>query len=155
MAGGNNEGLNARLAGHNLVGLDTPLFIYHFEAHPRYLPLTTLVLSGVATGERQGITSTITLMEIAVRPHQLGRPGVARHYEALLYHFPNLLLAHVDRAVVRQAAQLRAHYRVRPADALQVAAVLVHGATTFLTNDRRLVRLQPLLDVILLDEFLA
>ena len=146
--------LRARLQAHNVIGLDTSVFIYHFEAHPRYLPLTTLVLTGVAQGERQGMTSVITLMELTVRPHQLGRPAVAQHYEALLSHFPNLLLVDVDRSVARRAAELRSHYRVRPADALQVAASLVYDATAFLTNDRRLARLHPLLEVVLLDDFL-
>ena len=147
--------LTARLETHDVISLDTSIFIYHFEAHPRYLPLTTLALMGIAQGDRQGVTSIITLMELTVRPHQLGRPGVARHYEALISHFPNLLLVDVDRSVARRAAVLRARDRVRPADALQVAASLVHNATAFLTNDRHLARLQPLLEVILLDDFLA
>jgi predicted nucleic acid-binding protein len=149
------EGLISRLQAHDVIGLDTAIFIYHFEAHPRYLPLTTAALSGVAQGERQGVTSVITLMELTVRPHQLERPAVAQHYEALLSHFPHLTMVNVDRAVARRAAELRGRYRVRPADALQVAASLVYGATAFLTNDRRLARLQPLIDIILLDDFLA
>ena len=147
--------LTARLQAHDVIGLDTSIFIYHFEAHPRYLPLTTAVLTGVARGKQQAVTSVITLMELTVRPHQLKRPAVARHYEALLNHFPNLLLVDVDRAVARRAAALRARYRVRPADALQIATSLVHHATVFLTNDRRLARLSPLLDVILLDDYLV
>ena len=149
------EGLTSRLQAHDVIGLDTSIFIYQFEAHPRYLPLATAVLSGVAAGERQGVTSAITLMELTVRPHQLGRRAVARHYEMLLVHFPNLLLADIDRSVARKAAELRAHYRVRPADALQLAAAQVHDATAFLTNDHRLARLNPVIDVIMLDDFLV
>ena len=29
--------VSERLAEHNRVGLDTSIFIYHLEAHPRYL----------------------------------------------------------------------------------------------------------------------
>ncbi len=155
MADADIRGLKARLLAHEIIGLDTSIFIYHFEAHPRYLPLTTAALSMVAGGERRSVTSVITLMELTVRPHQVGRPTVARRYEALLNHFPNLRLVNVDRAVARQAAALRARYRVRPADALQVAAALVHQATVFLSNDRGLARLNPLLDVVLLDDFLV
>ncbi|MFQ5614633.1 MAG: type II toxin-antitoxin system VapC family toxin, partial [Anaerolineae bacterium] len=68
---------------------------------------------------------------------------------------PNLYLADVTRDVARKAAQLRAGYNFRPADALQVATALVHQATAWLSNDRALKRLAPALDVILLDEFLA
>jgi predicted nucleic acid-binding protein len=69
----------------------------------------------------------------------------------LLIHFPHLVLVDVTRDVARRAAQLRAHYRLRPAGALQVAAALDHGATAFVTNDRALARLNELLDVIVLE----
>ena len=140
-----------RLAGHTVVGLDTSIFIYHLEAHPRYLPLTRELLGGVQAGRWTAITSVITLMELTVRPWQIERPAVAREYEALLIHFPNLTLVDVTREVARRAAQLRARYRLRPADALQAATALVGGATALVTNDRGLSRLAPLLDVALLD----
>jgi predicted nucleic acid-binding protein len=47
---------------------------------------------------------------------------------------------------------LRAHYRPRAADDLQVATALVHQATAFVTNDRGLARLVLLLDIIILDD---
>ncbi len=115
MAGANIGRLMSRLQKHDVIALGAPIFIHHFEAHPRYLPLTTAALSGVAQSERQGVTSVITLMELTVRPHQLGRP----------------------------------------VDAVQVATSLARHATDFLSNDCRLARLQPLLDVIVLHDFLA
>ena len=142
-----------RLASHAIVGLDTNVFIYHVERHPRYLPLTHELLAGVQEGQRTAVTSTVTVMELTVRPWRVGRPAVAREYEALLVHFPNLILADVTREVARHAAQLRAEYRVRPADALQAATGLVYGATVFVTNDRRLARLESVLDVIVLENF--
>lgn len=144
--------LARRLAGHMVLGLDTSVFIYHLEAHPRYLPLTMILLAGVQAGQWRAVTSTVTLMELTVRPWQLGRAAVAREYEALLVHFPHLTVADVTRDVARRAAQLRAIYSLRPADALQVATALVHGATVFVTNDRSLARLSPVLDVVLLDD---
>jgi len=96
---------------------------------------------------------TITVMELTVRPWQVGRPAVAREYEARLVHFPNLFLADVTRDAARRAAQLRAQFNLRAADALQVATALIHGATAFVTNDRRLRRLESVLDMIVLDDF--
>jgi predicted nucleic acid-binding protein len=147
------ERLRERLASHAIIGLDTSIFIYHLEAHSRYLPLTQELLTGVQAGRQTAITPTVTVMELTVRPWQAGRPAVAREYEALLVHFPHLTLADVTRDVARRAAQLRARHRIRPADALQVATALVHGATAFVTNDRRLMQLSPELDTIVLDEF--
>ena len=147
------EQFKRQLAGHAVIGLDTSVFIYHLEAHPRYQPLTQELLAGIQTGRQTAVTSVITVMELTVRPWQLGRPAVAREYEARLVHFPNLVLADVSRDVARRAAQLRAYYNVRPADALQAATALLDGATGFVTNDRKLVRLEPELDVIILESF--
>jgi predicted nucleic acid-binding protein len=47
-----------------------------------------------------------------------------------------LAIAALDRPVARREAELRAEYRLRPADALHVAACLEQGATAFLSNDR-------------------
>jgi predicted nucleic acid-binding protein len=147
--------LSQRLASHAVIGLDTAIFIYHLEAHPRYLPLTQELLAGVQAGQWTAITSTVTVMELTVRPWQVGQPAVAREYEALLVHFPHLTLADVTRDVARRAAQLRARYRLRPADALQAATALVHGATAFVSNDRLLTRLAPALEVVVLDDLIV
>jgi predicted nucleic acid-binding protein len=69
-----------------------------------------------------------------------------------LNRFPNLTLSDVTRDISRQAAQLRAAYRLRPADALQAATGLVCGATLLVTNDRDLVRLEPLIRVLVLED---
>ena len=41
------EQFRRRLAGHAIIGLDTSVFIYHLEAHPRYQPLTQELLAGI------------------------------------------------------------------------------------------------------------
>ena len=145
--------LAEKLAGYPVIGLDTPVFIYHLEAHPVFLPLTQEILSGVEQGSWNAVTSTVTLMEINVHPFQLNRSDIARKYEALLVNFPNLAIVDIDREIARKAAQLRAEFRIRPADALQVAAGLVHKARAFVTNDRQLERLSSLIDVITLEDF--
>jgi len=147
------DGLSEQLRSHERVGLDTSVFIYHVEAHEKYVPLTREVLRAVEGGRPLAVTSVVTLMELTVRPWRERRPGAAREYEALLVHFPHLLLVDVTRDVARRAAQLRARYDVRPADALQAATALVHGATAFVTNDERLSRLVPVIDIVMLNDF--
>lgn len=146
--------LSRRLARAKVIGLDTSVFIYFLENNPKYGPLAQITISGIEKGKWQGVTSTITLMEITVRPWQLDREMIAREYEAVLVHFPNLSVVDVDRNVARLAAQLRARYNVPPPDALQVAASLSFGAKAFLTNDKRLSKLQELMDIIVLDDFI-
>jgi len=146
-------GLTAALRRHRSVGLDTSIFIYHIEAAARFSPAAKVALDELALGTYRGVMSILTLMELAVRPMQLGQPAVADEYEVLLTNFPNLRVVDVDRVTMRQAANLRATYRLRPVDALQVAACLQHGATAFLTNDRGLRRVSEL-EVLLLQDFL-
>ncbi len=145
--------LSKRLAKSKVIGLDTPVFIFFIEENPRYGALAQITINGIEKGEWEGVTSTITLMEITVRPWQLGREAAAREYEAVLVHFPNLSVVDVDRTVARAAAQLRAKYNVSPPDALQVASSLSFGAKAFLTNDRKLSKLQELIDILVLDDF--
>ncbi len=143
-----------RITAHSLVGLDTSIWIYHLEANARYLPLTTLILDAVRSGRPRAILSVVTVMELTVRPYRLNQPGVATHYEALLSKFPNSRILNVTPSIARQAAQLRAEYWLRPADALHVATSLVAGATAWITNDRDLRRLSSLIEVVVLDDLL-
>ena len=144
--------LTEQLDDHTVIGLDTSIFIYHLEQHPRYFALTQELLSGVEAGRWRAVASTVALMELTVRPWQLERPDVARAYEDALAHFPHLALIDVTRDVARQAAQLRAGHILRPADALHVATALVQEATAFVTNDRDFAPLDAL-DVVLLSDF--
>ena len=65
------ERLTRALDTHTRIGLDTPVFIYHLEHHPRYSLVTQELLSGVESGQWEAVTSTITLMELTVRPWRL------------------------------------------------------------------------------------
>lgn len=136
------------------MGFDTSIFIYQVEDSPRYAAVSEEALDGMSRGVVEGVTSILTLMEVAVRPLQLGRPDAADEYELLLASYPNLLVVDLDRPSARRAAELRATYRLRPADALQVASCLEHGATALLTNDKGLRRVQEL-EIIILDDFVT
>lgn len=83
----------------------------------------------------------------------LRQTDIARKLETLLISFPNLSIVDLTRDVIRQAARIRAGYRIRTPDALQAAAILVNGGEVFVTNASRLKYLQPVLRVILLDDY--
>jgi predicted nucleic acid-binding protein len=144
--------LTAALRRHQRIGLDTPIFIYHLEGASRYAPAAALVFDALEGGVFDGVTSALTLMELAVRPLQLGRADIADEYEVLVLSFPHLLVVDLDRGTMRRAAELRATYRLRPADALQVGACLQQGATALVTNDRALRRISEL-EILLLGDF--
>ncbi|MGB7873539.1 MAG: PIN domain-containing protein [Anaerolineales bacterium] len=148
-------GLREKLIGASIIGLDTSLFIYHLEANPTYAPHIKSIFENMEEGEFQGVTSTITLMELTVLPWRTGHENVAREYETVLVNFPNLSIVYVDRDVARLAAKLRADFNVSPADALQVSASLQAGAKAFLTNDKRLTGLQTVIEILILDDFVG
>ena len=147
------DGIERRLAGHAIAGLDSSIWIYHFEANERYALLAADILRRVQAGRPSGIISVVTLLELTVQPYRLGKPEIATHYEALLSHFPNLTIVSTNRTIARRAAELRAVYGLRTADAILIATALVSGATVWITNDRALQRLKGVIDVVLLDEF--
>ena len=149
------EHLRRELAKHTQITLYSSIFIYHFEANPTYLPLTEVILTTIADGSCQGIISTVSIMEVTVWPWKQNRGDVARQYELLLANFPNLTIMDVSRDVARKAAQLRALYNVRPADALLVATGLIAGATAWVSNDTQLRRLTSELEIFVLDDWLT
>lgn len=145
-------GIAAALRQHELVGLDTPAFIYHLEGTSRYAAAAEEVFGELANGVFQGVTSVLTLMELLVKPLQLSRPDIADECEIILVSYPHLTGVPLDRDAARRAAELRAEHRLRAADALQLAACFLAGATAFVTNDAALRRVAEL-QVILLGDF--
>ena len=124
--------------GRGPVGLDTAIFIYYLEEHPRYLPLVEPLFRAIDAGRLAAVTSAVTLIETLVVPYRRGEADLARRYEDLLTRSRGLLLVDLERPLLRAAAQLRAVARVRTPDALQLTAAVTHACSAFVTNDRKL-----------------
>jgi len=141
------------LKNHPVIGLDTPLFIYHLEDHPRYSPLTEIIFSALENGINKGVTSYLTLMEILVKPKTEGLLQVARDYEYYLTTFPNLTFYEMGLDVARKASDLRSADRIKAPDAIQLATAILCGATAFLTNDKIFERVKGV-DILILEKLL-
>lgn len=138
--------------GPGRIGVDTAIFIYLIEENPQYLPLLAPLFQEADQGRRELVTSMLTLFEVLVVPYRAGNQLLAERYEGLLTRSRGIRLIELTRDLLRAAAHLRAATGVRTPDALQLAAVLGAGCTTFLTNDRRLPRV-PGLSVMQLDPY--
>lgn len=136
------------------VALDTPAFIYFIEQHPRFSPVIAPLFREADERRRELITSALTLLEVLVVPYRAGNRALAERYEALLTQARGLRIIDLTRDALRAAAQLRAATGVRTPDALQLAAALVTGCTSFVTNDRRLPAV-PGLRILQLDSYAA
>ncbi len=136
------------------IGLDTSLFIFYLEDHPRYLSLCDEVFDLLEQGGAEAVTSTVSLLEVLVQPLASGKTDLVNEYRSFLTATPHLTLRVLDPALAERAAALRARYQViRAADAIQLAAALEFGARVFLTNDDRLRRVTEV-EVIVLERWL-
>lgn len=124
--------------GPGSVGVDTAIFIYFIEEHPRFLPLIEPLFREVDKGRRKLVTSALTLLEVLVVPYRSGDHLLAGQYEALLTKSRGVQVAEISRDHLRAAAQLRAATSVKTPDALQLVAAMAGGCPVFLTNDREL-----------------
>ena len=130
-------GLIADLGAGN-VGVDTAVFIYFIEEHPKFLPQVLPLFREADAGKRALVTSALTLLEVLVVPYRAGNRSLAERYEALLTRGRGIRLVELTQDVLRGAAQLRAATNIKTPDALQLVAAIGHGCKTFVTNDRRL-----------------
>ena len=124
--------------GAGPVALDTALFIYLIEEHPRFLPLIDPLFSEADRGARELVTSALTLLEVLVIPYRAGNRLLADRYEALLTRSRGIRIVDLSRDQLRAAAVLRATTGVKTPDSLQLVAAISAGCRTLLTNDRRL-----------------
>jgi len=130
------------------------VFVYHLQAHPRYLATTTAILGALEKGHATAVASVISLLEILVHPYRSGHADLARRYRSLLCAVPGLRFLPLDEEIADVAARVRAEQGLGAADAAVVATAVRMGATLLVTNDRRLkrkrlpVRLLVLQDVV-------
>jgi len=147
------KALQDLLKNHSVIGLDTSIFIYHLEDHPRYSPLTEIIFNALEKGINKGVTSYLTLMEILAKPKTEGLLQVARDYEYYLTTFPNLTFYEIGLEIARKASDSRAAERMKAPDAIQLATAILYGATAFLTNDKIFERVKGV-DILILDRLL-
>ncbi len=146
--------MKRRWAGeHERVLIDTSIWIYHFEQHPELGAAAGKIIESLEEGEYRGVASELTLLELIVRPLQLGRQDVADDYEVLLDHFPNFDLEPISREILLEAAALRALQRLRTPDAIQIATGLTTFATLAVTNDESWRKL-PFIETVILADFM-
>ena len=146
--------MKMRFPGHHKrVLIDTSIWIYHFEQHPELGAAAGKIIESLEEGEYRGVASELTLLELTVRPLQLGRQDVADDCEVLLDYFPHFELKPISREILLEAAALRARQRLRTPDAIQIATGLTTGATLAVTNDEGW-RKFPLIETVILSDLI-
>ena len=146
-------GVNPAIRGRR-VALDTVGFIYFIEEHADYVPLVEPLFVAAGNRELEIVTSALTLLEVLVVPYRAGDRVLTERYEALLTRSRGVRLIEIDRRQLHAAALLRAQYRVRTPDAIQLSAAMLNRCTSFVTNDRRLPPI-PGLEIVQLRDLVA
>jgi len=145
--------LNRLLRGKT-VFLDTAPLIYFIEKNTKYHDLVKPVISLIDSNHARGITSTITLLEVLVQPLREGNRKLADKYKAILLSANGLETCMISHTISERAAIIRAHYRFRTPDAIQLATAIVSKSDYFLTNDAALKQIKEI-KVILLEDYLT
>ncbi|TKS61690.1 MAG: hypothetical protein EWM72_00438 [Nitrospira sp.] len=133
------------------IGLDTNIFIFFLEDHPRYGVWCASLFDRIERGHNPAVTSTITLLELLVQPYRDQKEELAQKIFALASTYPKIEWAPVTMMLADRAAELRAHYRLNTPDAIQLATAIGHKATRFYGNDRSLRRVKEIECVIVDD----
>ena len=115
------------------VLVDTAPWIYVLESHPQFADRFVGLFEAAAKGHVLIALSTITLAEVLTGPFKAGQTALAKRYEKALLQYR---VVDVSAPIAALAAQLRAQYRLKLPDALQLATALDLGATALVTHDR-------------------
>lgn len=116
-----------------MVMVDTAPFIYVLESHAQFANQFLGLFEAAAKGDLTIALSTVTLAEILTGPFRAGQTALAKRYEKSLSRY-NVIP--VSTPIAALAAQLRAQYRLKLPDAIQLATALDIGAAAFVTHDR-------------------
>jgi len=148
--------LSKEIEDATVIALDTTVFIYYIEKNQKYFTLLDAIFkrSNLKSKPIKILTSSITLIEVMVKPIRENRLDLVEQYEDILLSSDNVFVLMLESSIAKKSAELRAKYSfLRTPDSIQLATALCGGASLFITNDRRLKEISDIKSL-LLDEML-
>lgn len=118
------------------VTVDTAPLIYYMEDHARLAQRYAPLFEAAASGQLTLVLSTITLAEVLVGPLAAGKELLAQKYRQALLGAAGVEIVPLDAELAVAAARLRARYRLRLSDAIQVATAVHSSSYALVTADR-------------------
>lgn len=134
------EGLGDR----PVLAVDTAPIIYWLEGHPRLADRFAPVFDSAEAGEATIVISTVTIAEVLAGPLRAGNELLTAQYRQALTRGAGWQVVPLDVEVAVEAARIRAAYRLRLPDAIQVATAIHAGAAALVTHDRALRKVRGL-----------
>jgi predicted nucleic acid-binding protein len=127
------------------VYLDANVFIAAFENPGSRSDHAWWIIEAIENGEIVGATSELTLAEVLVKPIELGDVQLVDGYERMIAPGPGFEVLPVQRAVLLDAARLRARRAsLRLPDAIHVASARAMSCRFIVSNDSRLTAIDDL-----------
>ena len=131
--------------GQEIVGLDTPVFVYFFQRNKEYFSRARNALKAVEDGKVAGVFSAIGMIELFTGLKKQGRHDLVLHYKVALSTFPHLtVVGGLNEKIVDLASEFRAQYGISTPDAIHIATAIDAGAKKFITNDKGLKRIKEI-----------
>ena len=152
--GPKNKIMIKELANASKVMIDTAPLVYFIEEHEKYLDILSDTFSKIDSGEKTGITSIVTLIEVLVKPLKDNNQKLVNEYQSILTASRNILLVDITQNIGKKAAELRAKYNILLPDAIQIAVGIMNDADIFLTNDELLKKVTEI-NVVVLEEIIG
>lgn len=123
---------------HKRVFLDTAPVIYYVQSNDFYFEQTQDVFIKLRRQKSEFVSSTVMMSEACVYPFRLERFDWHENLENLM-KLLHVEILPVDKVIALKAAQIRAkHKSFHAMGSIQLAAAVISGCDTFLTNDKRL-----------------
>ena len=142
-----------KIAKHKKLVVDTAPFIYYMENNNKYGAILDKLFELSENGIINIFTSSITLLEILVKPYELKNYELIKSYETIFENAYGIELISVNKELSRLAAKLRAQYKIKTPDAIQLALCNYTNTKYFLTNDKRLKSVKEI-DILIIDELI-
>src|SRR4051794_32699999 len=99
-----------------------------------YWSATSPLWEALDDGRCPVVTSEVTLLEVLVKPLQVGNAELADLFRNVLLA-STLRCLPISLSILEAAASLRAAHRLKAPDAIHAATAIQSGAILFLTND--------------------
>ena len=134
----------AELGDAPVLAVDTAPIIYTLEGHPRFSDRFAPVFAAAEAGRATIVVSTVTLAEVLSGPIRAGNEVLTAQYLHAMTRARGWRVAPLDVETAVESARIRATYRLKLPDAIQVATAIRAGADALVTHDRDLSRVKDL-----------
>lgn len=141
-----------QFTSHQPVFIDSACFIYAFEKHPLFSPLSQLLFNQISAQKTTAFTSIITVTEVLTQPYKDKRIDLVDLYNQIFFHTDKLCVVTPDEHTAIKAAQIRATNNLGLPDAYQLALAIESNCKSFITNDQQLKKI-PTVKVLCLNDF--